>query len=70
MPFAFAVVEAELGQGAQVESALSADDLALGVVPPGLSAEVFRATMTEAVIPGLERFGLGAEDAWRRRSLG
>ncbi len=70
LPFAFAVVEAELGQGAQVESALSADDLALGVVPPGLSAEVFRATMTEAVIPGLERFGLGAEDAWRRRSLG
>jgi hypothetical protein len=73
LPFAFAVVERELGRGGSAPAPaapLSADDLALGVLPPGLSAEVFRATMTEAVIPGLERFGLAAEDAWRRRRLG
>jgi hypothetical protein len=70
LPYAFAVVERELGRGEGLDAQLSADDLALGVVPPGVSAELFRATMTEAVVPGLARFGLAAEDAWRRRSLG
>ena len=46
------------------------DDDALGVVPPSFSAETFRRTMTDAVVPGLERFGIAAGEAWQRRSLG
>ena len=68
--FAFAVVEREFGLGEHLHVDLTDDDHALGVVAPGLSAEVFRATMKEAVVPGLERFGLAAEDAWQRRALG
>jgi hypothetical protein len=68
--FAFAVVEREFGRGEHREFALSADDHALGVVHPGLAGEVFRDTMVSAVVPGLERFGLSAADAWERRTLG
>jgi hypothetical protein len=68
--FAFAVVEREFARGEHGHYELTPDDLALGVVHPGLAGEVFRATMTEAVVPGLARFGLAAEDAWRRRTLG
>jgi hypothetical protein len=67
--FAFAVVEREFGLGEHLYVDLTEDDHALGVVAPGLAAEVFRATMREAVVPGLERFGLAAEDAWQRRAL-
>jgi hypothetical protein len=65
--FAFAVVESEFCRGEHRHVDLSADEIALGVVEPGLAAEVFRATMAEAVVPGLERFGLAAEAAWSRR---
>ena len=68
--FAFAVVEREFGRGYPERRALSSDELALGVVDAGDAAEVFRTTMTDAVVPGLERFGLDADDAWRRRTLG
>ncbi|MEP7122369.1 MAG: ferritin-like domain-containing protein [Byssovorax sp.] len=68
--FAFAVVEREFGLGEHRHVDLGSDDHALGVVAPGLSGEVFRATMKEAVVPGLSRFGLAAEDAWQRRALG
>jgi hypothetical protein len=67
--FAFAVVEREFCRGEHRHADLSADEVALGVVEPGLSAEVFRATLAEAVVPGLERFGLAAEAAWSRRAL-
>jgi hypothetical protein len=68
--FGFAFVEREFGHGERPQAALSGDDHALGIVPASLAAEVFRATMTEAVVPGLERFGLAAADAWQRRTLG
>ncbi len=68
--FAFAVVEREFARGEHGHYQLSADDLALGVVHPGLAGEVFLATMADAVVPGLERFGIAADDAWRRRTLG
>jgi hypothetical protein len=67
--FAFAVVEREFCRDEHRHLDLSPDDIALGVVEPGLSTEVFRATMAEAVVPGLERFGLAAEVAWSRRTL-
>ncbi|APR86425.1 Hypothetical protein A7982_11774 [Minicystis rosea] len=67
--FAFAVVEREFAAGEMARFTPLPDDDALGVIPPGLAAETFRHTMSEAVVPGLERFGIPAEDAWRRRSL-
>jgi hypothetical protein len=68
--FAFAVVEREFTAGEGGPATPDADDEALGVVSATLSAAVFRETMSAAVVPGLERFGIPAEDAWRRRTLG
>jgi hypothetical protein len=68
--FAFAVAERAFTGREHAELDLSADDHALGVVHPALAAEAFRATMKDAVVPGLARFGLAAEDAWERRTLG
>jgi hypothetical protein len=67
--YAFAVVEREFASGESTPFTPLPDDAALGVVPPGMSAESFRLTMTEAVVPGLARFDIPAEEAWRRRSL-
>jgi hypothetical protein len=67
--FAFAVVEREFTQGELGRFAPLPDDDALGVLPPSFSAETFRRTMIDAVVPGLERFGIAAGDAWRRRAL-
>lgn len=67
--YAFAVVEREFGRGEHDHRDVTLDERALGVVPAGLAAEVFGATMREAVLPGLERFGIPAEEAWRTRTL-
>lgn len=68
--FAFAVVEREFTAGENVVGNGGLDDAHLGVVSSGVSAQVFRETMIAAVIPGLERIDIPAEDAWRRRTLG
>ena len=68
--FAFAVVEREFARGEHGHRQLGADDHALGVIDVGLAGEAFRGTMVEAVVPGLERFGIDAAGAWRRRTLG
>jgi hypothetical protein len=68
--YAFAVVEREFARGERGADVPTKDDLALGVIGPGLSGEVFRQTMEAAVVPGLARFGIDAEMAWRGRSLG
>src|SRR5206468_749593 len=47
-----------------------ADDDALGLVSSELAREVFGETMSKAVAPGLERFGLDATRAWQTRALG
>lgn len=69
--FAFAFVEAKYARDELREvGRLTKDDIPLGVVEAGFAAETFRSTMEQAVVPGLERFGIPAEDAWRRRTLG
>ncbi len=68
--FAFAVAEQAFARDDPAPVDLSRDELALGVVDAGTAAHVFRSTMAEAVVPALARFGIGAEDAWLRRSLG
>ena len=45
------------------------DDAKLGLVPHEETSAIFRATMENAIVPGLERFGIEAEHAWRTRSL-
>jgi hypothetical protein len=49
---------------------LSTDEIALGIPDPARLPEVFYSTIEGAVLPGLARFDLGAELAWRERSLG
>jgi hypothetical protein len=44
------------------------DDARLGLVPHEETSAIFRNTMESAIVPGLERFGLDAEHAWRTRS--
>lgn len=67
--YAFAVVEREFARGEHRTLALSADHLALGVVHPDLASDVFRNTMENAVVPGLERFAIDGESAWKMRAL-
>jgi hypothetical protein len=66
--FAFAWVERELAGGERHASPV-ADDEAVGLMSAEQSRALFDATMIDAVVPGLERFGLPAEDAWKRRAL-
>ena len=66
--FGFAVAERELTRGSDAKVQVGRDDAALGLLAPGELGEVFRRTMAEAVVPGLERFGIPAEEAWRLRA--
>ncbi len=65
--YVFAVCEGEFVRGHRPRA--GADDERLGLVSSELGLEVFVETMQHGVVPGLERFGLDATDAWRRRAL-
>jgi hypothetical protein len=67
--YGFAVAEREFTRGEHTVADVLPDDSALGLVSPAQAAEIFRSTMTEAVVPGLERFGIPAAEAWRARAL-
>jgi hypothetical protein len=64
----FAVCERELVRE-PTDAPRGADDDRLGLVSNELGREIFLTTMEQAVVPGLERFGLDASRAWRDRSL-
>lgn len=64
---AFAVVERERC-GPALRSATAADE-PLGTLAGPAWRALFDATMLEAVVPGLERYGIAAGDAWSRRAL-
>jgi hypothetical protein len=64
---AFTVLERQLsGVGGKPKS-LSDDARALGVPDPARLPDTFYPTLAHAVVPGLERFGIAAEEAWRTR---
>lgn len=63
---AFAVIEPELAPRPPF-AALSASERAYGVEDAAVAHEVFYATMTGAIVPGLEQLGIAAEAAWRDR---
>jgi hypothetical protein len=65
----FAYAEAELTRGSDAEVERGDDDRALGLLDPGELRVLFCRTMDEAVVPGLERFGIPAGDAWKGRTL-
>ncbi len=63
---AFAVIEEELAPEPPF-APISAEAMALGADDEALAREVFYETMKGAVVPGLERLGLAAANAWRER---
>lgn len=65
---AFAVLERALG-GQPPPQTLSADERSLGLGALAHGREIFYETMTHAILPGLERFGIDASAAWKRRAL-
>jgi hypothetical protein len=66
---AFAVIEGILGGAPDPTApAATADELAIGLTDSNRSRDVFYGTMEGAIVPGLDRFGLDATDAWRRRA--
>jgi len=66
---AFAVLERDLSGNGGEARPFTEDERALGVPDPARLPETFRATIEASIIPGLERFGIDARDAWRTRSL-
>lgn len=67
--YAFAVYEAEHGGSDGPFPARSPDELRAGIPDLAVSRDVLRQTVAHAVVPGLARFGIDAETAWRTRSL-
>lgn len=67
--YAFAVYERDLSGGRGPFEARTDDELRAGVPDLAVSREVFYQTIEHAVVPGLERAGLDAGDAWRARSF-
>jgi hypothetical protein len=68
---AFVVLEQQLSGAGAPSKTLSADDRALGIPDPARLPETFYQTVAGAIVPGLERFGIAADEAWRtRRSAG
>ncbi|MGZ3451465.1 MAG: ferritin-like domain-containing protein [Polyangiales bacterium] len=65
---AFAVLEKALGARSAPMSS-SEDERALGLGAIEHGREIFFETITHAILPGLERFGIDASGAWKRRAL-
>jgi hypothetical protein len=68
LQFAFAVAEREFGQWPK-HAPLTDEERALGLVSSDLAGELYAKTMAVAVVPVLESLGIGAEWAFRTRTL-
>lgn len=66
LTIAFRALERELAPAGRF-APLTDAEVALGADDPAQAREVFYGTMTAAVIPGLERFGVDASRCWRDR---
>jgi hypothetical protein len=67
--FAFAALEREMGSVPIGARPPSEAERAIGLPDLTDLSETFQNTVLNACIPGLERFGIDARDAWERRSL-
>lgn len=66
---AFAVLERELLTPVKGGARPSPGAVALGVIDPARAADAYVQTLEAVVVPGLERHGLDAGDAYRHRAL-
>jgi hypothetical protein len=66
---AFVVLERQLSGVGAPARVLTDDERALGLPDPARLPETFYATIEAAVVPGLERYGIEAGQAWRERRL-
>lgn len=64
---AFAVLEEALAPTMKLPAPLTDDERALGLPDVARGREIFYATLEDAIVPGLERFGIAAGKAWTRR---
>jgi hypothetical protein len=64
---AFAILEEEMVAPLARVARPSAEAMRLGVIDPVRARDVFYATIEHAIVPGLERHGLGAARSWRGR---
>jgi hypothetical protein len=64
---AFVVLEEALAPEIALPARLTEDERALGLPDVERGREIFYATLEEAIVPGLERFGIEAGTAWRKR---
>ncbi|MGH7272808.1 MAG: ferritin-like domain-containing protein [Polyangiaceae bacterium] len=67
---AFALLERQLSGAGAPAKTLTADERALGIPDQARLPDTFYQTVAGAVIPGLERFGIEAGEAWRSRRPG
>ena len=68
LAYAFAILERTMSGAGAPKRTLSDDERALGIPDPARHPEIFYQTITAAVIPGLERFGIDAGTAWKERA--
>jgi hypothetical protein len=66
---ALAVMEVRLAGTSPHPWTVTDEERALGCPDPSRAREVFHTTLEGAVLPGLERYGIRAERAWKMRSL-
>jgi len=64
----FAILERTMSGRGMPPKTLTSDERALGLSDPARAPDTFYQTITGAVVPGLERFGIDATRAWRERS--
>jgi hypothetical protein len=67
--YAFAVYERNQAGGDGSFVRRSDDELSVGLPDPSQNRDVFYQTLEHAVLPGLERYGIEATNAWRTRTL-
>jgi hypothetical protein len=66
--YAFAVLEQHMGANPADVRALTASERAIGLPDLTDLSASFQETIVNACIPGLERFGIAAGDAWQTRT--
>jgi 1,2-phenylacetyl-CoA epoxidase catalytic subunit len=68
--YALAMLERDMGANPPDARASTAAERAIGLPDLTALSATFQETMLNACIPGLERFGIAAEAAWRARTAG
>jgi hypothetical protein len=65
---AFVILEQQMSGTGICPRTLTSDERALGIPDPARLPATFYDTVTGAIVPGLERYGIDASTAWRERA--